>query len=204
MESQKGTYRCSLCQKVFNVKSNLTRHMKTHDERTFKCQHCSKIFTLKHQLDRHLQLHFHPSIPQHKTREARLEATKEALRVASQPSTVDKVWKNPETAEKAARKLTNGPLWRASLVIPFGKYAGQNYKWLLENAVGWVVWIVATYKVDGEKNPTMRWQKEVLSDFVSDFPSVMLHVEGRVKVSFSMHLVAEAVSVKSLPMILHL
>lgn len=73
-------------------------------------------------------------------------------------------------------------MWKGQLVITFGKYAGQSFRWLLENDVGWVVWLLSEYCQKGEKNELLKWQKEQLLKFVREFPSVTCHLDKRLEV----------------------
>lgn len=175
-------HECGKCHQKFNVKSNLTRHMKTHEPKSFQCEVCEKTFTLKQNLDKHAKQHLYPVIPLYKNGEARLKCSTEAADVAKRPSkTVHAVWLDPTTAETAAKK-SGHELWRANLQITFGKYAGQSFKWLVENDVGWVVWLLDTYRRNGEKCPRLKWQKERLVEFVQDFSCVKVHLDNRLKV----------------------
>lgn len=176
-------HKCHTCGKKFSEKSNLTRHMKTHSERTVTCDICNKIFLLQQNLDRHKKVHTYPSIPLYKPNEARLKSTPEADRYAKEASSFnpDKVWLDVETAESKARKL-GGEQWRACLVLTWGKYAGKTFKWLLENDIGWAVWILSEFIIKGDANPLMNWQKEQLLNLTRNFPPIMVHVDKRVKV----------------------
>ena len=53
-------------------------------------------------------------------------------------------------------------LWKGQLVITFGKHAGQTFRWLVENDVGWLVWLLFQYCQQGEQNELLKWQKERL------------------------------------------
>lgn len=35
---------CKLCEKIFTKKSNLERHMKSHEKREYPCNYCDDIF----------------------------------------------------------------------------------------------------------------------------------------------------------------
>ena len=176
-------YECDRCGRRFNVKSNLTRHAKTHESKLFICPVCDRAFTLKCHLDRHSKQHLLPAIPLFKNGEARLKCSGEALAFSKRPGKpVDDVWLDPRSAETAAKK--SGPdMWQANVVVTFGKYAGKTFKWLIENDVGWVVWLLAAYCGGGEKNPLLLWQKKQLLEWVSLFPSVMVHLDKRLKVN---------------------
>ena len=51
-------FKCDVCMKGFNHKSNLTKHYRTHTmEKPFACQVCDRKFALKHQLVRHQATH---------------------------------------------------------------------------------------------------------------------------------------------------
>ena len=121
-------HKCSECHQVFSVKSNLTRHMKTHEEKGYHCVMCGKAFTLKQNLDSHSRQHLYPAIPLYKPGVAQLKCTEEALKyseLCKETKTVESVWTDPTRAETAAKK-TGGSLWRANIVITFGKYAGKT------------------------------------------------------------------------------
>ena len=90
--------------------------------------------------------HEDPLLPQNSSApsgEARLKNTEEGDRVwkLEKDKVVDKVWRDPKTAKIEAKK-TAQELWRTELVLTFGKCAGQTFRWLLENAVGYTLWLV--------------------------------------------------------------
>ncbi|XP_071957785.1 uncharacterized protein [Antedon mediterranea] len=183
MEGDIINHECTICKRKFTVKSNLTRHMKIHGERkNFKCDVCLKTYTLKQYLDRHKKVHQYPSIALFKEGEARLKCSKEALNVAGMNNTnIDPVWLDPKTAETAAKKSANNDLWQSAIVITFGKYMGQSFNWLLENDVGYTVWLLYEFCQNGDKCLHMKWQKEQLLQFVSQFPAVKIHLDNRLK-----------------------
>jgi len=130
---------------AFTTKSNLTRHQKVHQEKSVVCRQCDKTVTLQQQLKVHLSQHARPNLQLYNSSEALLKATDEAQQAARiQKEPVAAVWLDAVTAESEARKTAGGE-WRSQLHIAFGKYAGQTFKWLLENGVGWVVWLLHEY-----------------------------------------------------------
>ena len=55
-----NTYKCPVCGREFNTKSNMTRHKLTHQseaEKRFACDKCGQKFNLKQGLDRHVKVH---------------------------------------------------------------------------------------------------------------------------------------------------
>ena len=176
---------CPKCNQVFSNKSNMARHMRMH-ENTFKeslpvCSLCKKSFAHTQSLERHMRQHVYPEIPLYKTGQARLQCTSQARQVAKQKKNVDQVWFDAKTAEKAA-KVTGEELWKSNIVLTFGKYSGCTFKWLLENDVGWTVWLLDEYKRKGEKSPRLKWQKERLLEYANDFEPVKFHLDKRQKV----------------------
>ena len=50
----KETYKCEVCQKLFQTRYMLTRHQKVHDKRKdFSCTCCNAKFSIKSNLNRH-------------------------------------------------------------------------------------------------------------------------------------------------------
>ncbi|KAM4560497.1 uncharacterized protein PAE49_012697 [Odontesthes bonariensis] len=176
-------HRCSVCDKIFTEKSNLTRHVKIHAiaRETFDCNVCKKSLTTKSSLVSHQLQHQYPNIVLYRQGEARLQCTSAEKSVEEAPSTiVDPTWLDPKTAEAAAKR-SGGELWKGQLVIVFGKYAGQTFRWLIENNVGWLVWLLFEYCQQGEQNELMKWQKERLLEYAREFPPVTCHLDRRLK-----------------------
>jgi len=73
-------------------------------------------------------------------------------------------------------------VWKGQLVIVFGKYTGQTFRWLLENDVGWLMWLLFQYCQQGEQNELLKLQKERLLQYASEFPPVTWHYDRRLKV----------------------
>ncbi|XP_028293729.1 uncharacterized protein LOC114456278 [Gouania willdenowi] len=179
MESK--SHECDVCSKKFTEKSNLTRHMKLHGPKMHNCSVCGKLFSTEPLLRAHMRIHQYPSIPLYKQGQARLQCSDAATAVAGASSkAVDPTWLDPQLAGAAA-KQTGGELWRGQLVISFGKYSGQSLRWLLENDVGWVVWLLAEYCQKGERSEQLKWQKEHMLEYVRDFPSVTCHLDKKLK-----------------------
>ncbi|KAG8518588.1 PR domain zinc finger protein 15 [Galemys pyrenaicus] len=47
-------YQCSVCSKVFQNSSNLSRHVRSHGDKLFKCEECAKLFSRKESLKQHV------------------------------------------------------------------------------------------------------------------------------------------------------
>nr|XP_020140331.1 PR domain zinc finger protein 15 [Microcebus murinus] len=50
----KRVYQCSICSKVFQNSSNLSRHVRSHGDKLFKCEECAKLFSRKESLKQHV------------------------------------------------------------------------------------------------------------------------------------------------------
>ncbi|XP_013407000.1 uncharacterized protein LOC106171268 [Lingula anatina] len=181
--SSKTQFQCGVCLKYFRFKANLNRHMQLiHNEeraKAYSCPHCSKTFNQKGHLESHARQHLYPSIRMYKPGEAMLQSTPEAKAFRPE-SALDQLWLDPASAEAKARQLGNDQ-WRLMLVMTFGKFQGKSYKWLLENDVGWVVWLLAEYCLKGESNMQIKWQKQQLLDLVKEFPAVNIHLERKLQ-----------------------
>ncbi|KAM9744871.1 uncharacterized protein ACNS7B_009391 [Menidia menidia] len=176
--------------KTFTEKSNLRRHLKIHAvaRETFDCDVCSKSLTTKSSLVSHQQQHQYPNIILYRQREARLQCTEapksvaEALSTADPSTAVDPTWPDRKTADgKTAAKRSGGGLGKGQLVIVFWKYAGQTFRWLLENDVGLLVWLLFRFCQQGERNQLLEWQKEWLLEYAREFPPVTWHLDRRLK-----------------------
>ena len=92
------------------------------------------------------------------------------------------------TTESETRKSASDECC-SRLHIAFGKYAGQTFKWLLENNICRVVWLLHEYAMRGENNPLLKWQKEQLKAYVLCFATVSVHLKRTIilKLSFISH-----------------
>ncbi|XP_050565644.1 PR domain zinc finger protein 15 isoform X7 [Cygnus atratus] len=50
----KRVYQCSICSKIFQNSSNLSRHIRSHGDKLFKCEECTKLFSRKESLKQHV------------------------------------------------------------------------------------------------------------------------------------------------------
>ena len=74
-------YPCSECEKIFQSKSNLNQHLKTHRlEKPHQCGHCQQHFSLKDHLEIHLKAHDKANCCSKCTEKFVIELTMEKLR----------------------------------------------------------------------------------------------------------------------------
>nr|XP_020515044.1 uncharacterized protein LOC110003822 isoform X1 [Labrus bergylta] len=57
-------------------------------------------------------------------------------------------------------------------IVPFGKYKGQTFKWLLENDVSYVVYLIASHQAEKKKDPRTA-NKDSLLKYAMAYPEVM-------------------------------
>ena len=79
-------------------------------------------------------------------------------------------------------QASGGDQWKGQLVITLGRYTGQTFRWLVENDVGWLVWLLFEYCQKGEKAERLKWQKERLLEFTRQLAAVSLHLDERLRV----------------------
>ena len=164
--------------------------MKTHEDKAFKCERCLKKFTLRQHLAQHMKTHgrqdLAPTIQYFKKGEALMkpsDAAKAYERFAKvERIVVDKVWCDPVSAEAMAKSKA-GEAWRGEVRLTFGKYINKSFRWLIENDVGWLKWILVQHATQKERNPLMLWLKTTLWEYADQFPEVMCHVHSALKVS---------------------
>ncbi|XP_036929638.1 uncharacterized protein LOC119005786 isoform X3 [Acanthopagrus latus] len=108
-----------------------------------------------------------PALPKTSSGELETEASQEALKIAAdrfplQATGGGGAVKEPKEvkadAEAHVRSEGGDPsnvrLVLSRFIIQFGKYKGQTFKWLLENDVGYAVYVVATHQDE------RKWQKD--------------------------------------------
>lgn len=174
-------HKCPECGQKFGVMPNLTRHRKTHSEKMFRCEKRGERFTLIQGLDRHSKQHAYPNIPVYRAGEAQMKNTEKGNQIwnlAQDEEVADKLWWDPKAAEKEARQCGH-ELWRSEVRITFGRCEGQTFRWLLENVVGYSLWLVYQFIQSGESNPSMRWQKEQLLELVNGYPILIKELDIR-------------------------
>ncbi|XP_014676115.1 PREDICTED: uncharacterized protein LOC106816072 [Priapulus caudatus] len=187
-DDQSSLWQCRICSQPYSTSSNLNRHMKIHEVKQFKCERCLKTFTLKQHLNNHQKLHDKqdsaPQIRYFKKGEALMKASEEAKRYENflklQKVVVEKTWCDPVTAEAMAKSKA-GEAWRGEVKLTFGKYINMTFRWLVENDVGWLKWLLVQHATKKECNPLMLWLKKTLWDYASQFPEVMCHVDCDLK-----------------------
>ncbi|XP_051261729.1 uncharacterized protein LOC127366634 [Dicentrarchus labrax] len=97
--------------------------------------------------------------------------------------------KSPQEVEAEAKALVrseggdlcNDWLVLSRFMIQFGQYKGKTFKWLLENDVGYAVYLVADHQKEREGKGTMRQDplmanKDSLTRYVSHYPEVLEEV----------------------------
>ncbi|ESO87510.1 hypothetical protein LOTGIDRAFT_166390 [Lottia gigantea] len=97
-----------------------------------------------------------------------------------------------ETAVEEARRLgkvagqkePNEREYLGQLLITFGKYVNNTFKWLLENDVGYVKYLLDHHAKEMKKQGTVRdaWLKNYLKKYVTYFPAVSSHLEENIDV----------------------
>ena len=61
MKEEQKELNCEECAYVTTDKSNLNKHIKTHQQKRpeFKCENCEKVFSSKVELKKHMKTHIH-------------------------------------------------------------------------------------------------------------------------------------------------
>lgn len=83
---------------------------------------------------------------------------------------------SPKEVDEIALQAAGGDRTKLAMhrVVQFGKYRGQTFKWLLENAVGWVVYIMRTYEDEGKPTGDDKSvNKRLLYEYAHQFSVVV-------------------------------
>ncbi|XP_060936823.1 uncharacterized protein LOC133013795 [Limanda limanda] len=124
------------------------------------------------------------------SQEAEFYAAGQSALKAGQQAGAPVTMKNPEEVEADAKAQVlseggdpgNDRLVLSRYVIQFGKYKGQKFKWLLENDVSYVAFLVASHQKEREhsvsQSPTTA-QKVSLTKYAIPYPEVLGEVGFR-------------------------
>lgn len=83
---------------------------------------------------------------------------------------------SPKEVDDVALQAAGGDRTELAMhrTVQFGKYRGQTFKWLLENAVGWVIYVMRTYEDEGKPTgDNMSINKCLLYEYAHQFPVVV-------------------------------
>ncbi|XP_026120179.1 uncharacterized protein LOC113099513 [Carassius auratus] len=128
------------------------------------------------------------SVPQNR-QQCLLKASKEAKALASRNTCYNrKTGQDKKTACEEAKKrcqpitLTPSEVqYLGQLQITFGKYNGQSFKWLVENDVGYIKYLLDMHikerRHHERKASPDEWVKDLLLRYVQLFPQVSCHLE---------------------------
>ncbi|XP_042582929.1 uncharacterized protein LOC122137917 isoform X3 [Cyprinus carpio] len=128
------------------------------------------------------------SVPQNR-QQCLLKASKEAKALASRNTCYNrnKVQDKKtacEEAKKRCQPITLTPSevqYLGQLQITFGKYNGQSFKWLVENDVGYIKYLLDMHikerRHHERKASPDEWVKDLLLRYVQLFPQVSCHLE---------------------------
>lgn len=108
---------------------------------------------------------------------------------------VNKDLKGLQKVKKATTKAKKSPKNGKTLLL-FGKHEGRSFKWLRQNDMQYVGYLVGTHQIDresGDKTQTERMKnKDALADYVSHFSdavdAVHFHREGLAPVGFGKYI----------------
>ncbi|XP_035660467.1 uncharacterized protein LOC118405149 [Branchiostoma floridae] len=117
------------------------------------------------------------------------DAAREALKVPKKSLSVPPACMEEKTAlqeaKRRCRQYSAQPTevqYLGQLVLTFGKYTNKTFKWLLENDVGYVKFLVDKHLKDVRNTARKvevrdRWLKDSLLKYVNHFPPVSSHLE---------------------------
>ena len=139
-------FSCPVCGVNFTEKSNMTRHKLIHQDPALKCEDCGQTFRLKQTLSKHMRQHEYPNIRMYGALDALIKETLEGLayKKKKDKNIVEPAWLEPVTAEAKAKLFAaDEELWRGQIKLTWGQYEGQTFKFLIENDVGYVRWMLS-------------------------------------------------------------
>ncbi|XP_041941359.1 uncharacterized protein LOC121704885 [Alosa sapidissima] len=119
-----------------------------------------------------------------------LRASKEAKAAQGKSLSVNKLLREPKTAYREAKKRCHidNPTeaqYLGQLVLTFGWYFGRSFKWLVENDVGYIKYVLDRH-LEETQDPKRKtpindgWLKDSLMSYVTLFPPVSCHLEVNV------------------------
>jgi len=120
---------------------------------------------------------------------ARQNASRKLLARAKDPAIVDR--------EGRDKLLSSGEVVSEMNIlryteIQFGLYRGQNFHWILENAVGWAVGFLKSYRREGVHNDSpLGVNKYKFDNFCSRIPEIERAVAFSIKVEAANKIVAQ-------------
>nr|XP_017209817.2 uncharacterized protein LOC108181756 isoform X1 [Danio rerio] len=131
------------------------------------------------------------SVPQDR-QQCFLKASKDAKTLASRNRCFE--WNTSqdkktacEEAKKRCQHITCAPSevqYLGQLILNFGKYNGQSFKWLVENDVGYIKYVLDLHikerRHQGRKEGPGEYIKDLLLQYVQLFPQVSCHLEVNV------------------------
>ncbi|XP_056321434.1 uncharacterized protein LOC130235081 isoform X1 [Danio aesculapii] len=131
------------------------------------------------------------SVPQDR-QQCFLKASKDAKTLASRNRCFERNTSQDkktacEEAKKRCQHITCAPSevqYLGQLIPNFGKYNGQSFKWLVENDVGYIKYVLDIHikerRHQGRKEGPGEYIKDLLLQYVQLFPQVSCHLEVNV------------------------
>ncbi|KAM8735554.1 uncharacterized protein AB9X84_023970 [Acanthopagrus schlegelii] len=135
-----------------------------------------------------------PAFPRTSSGELETEPSREALKIVADQKQAKASGnggnvKKPEEVEADAKAHVRAEggnpshewLVLSRFIIQFGKYKGQTFKWLLENHVGYAVYVVATHQDERKWNREDQSPLMVHKDFLTQYSIAYAEVLKEVK-----------------------